>query len=124
MIVSDHGGSNDGIATVVEGDGQYRVWPAIGLGDGIRPAPALHPGHLDLTARPQHRWPFAHQAEVGQAIEFVVVCDPCQTVAKPDLGSNVDADLTPAICRDAAEGLALAPFVGRKRPTNFGKFRM
>jgi len=123
VVVIDHGCCDDGVAAVIESKRQRRVWRAIGLGDRVSAAAALHPCDLDLAARPQHRGPVAHQVEVAEAIEFVVVGNAGLAVAKADLGANVEIDLDPAVGRLAAECFAFAPFVGRERPLHFREFR-
>src|SRR5476651_625917 len=66
----------------------------------------------------------AHQVEVAQAIELVVIGDASRAVAEADLGPDIKVDLGSAVCRLALERFALAPLVHREGPLRLGPNRM
>src|SRR5664280_1353024 len=123
-IVRDHDGGDDGVAVIVESNCQCRLSGAKGTGDRVRTTAALHPRHSDRVARPQNRRLVAHQVEVAQAIELVVIGNAGRAIEEVDLGPDIKVDLGAAVGRRASERFALAPFIHREGPWHLGPNRM
>src|ERR1039457_3619438 len=123
-IVRDHDGGDDGVTVIVESNRQCRLSSAKWTGNRVRPAAALHPRDNDRVAGPQNRKLVAHQVEVAQAIELVVIGDTGRAIAEADLGPNIKVDLGAAVGRGALERFAVAPLVHREGPLRLGPNRM
>ena len=93
-------------------------------GDGVGPDSSLHPRDLDRVARTQNRWRVAHQIEVAQTSELLIVGYAGRAIAEADLGADVKVDLRAAIGGRAPEGFPFAPLVHREGPLHLGPDRM
>src|SRR5450759_4760717 len=124
LIVRDHDGGDDGVTVIVECNRQCRLSGAKLTGDRVGAASALHPRDCDRVTRPQIRRLVAHQVEVAQALELVVIGYAGRAIAETDLGPNIKVDLGAAVGRGALERFALAPLVHLEGPLQFGPNRM
>src|SRR5258708_39804945 len=61
----------------------------------------------------------AHQIEIGDAIDFLVIGDARVAIAKADLRPHIQFDLLAARLHGAAERASGRPRVARKRPRDF-----
>ena len=123
-IVRDYDGGDDGVTVIVESNRQCRLSCAKWTGDRVRPAAALHPRDGDRMAGTQNRMLVAHQVEVAQAIELVVIGYTGRAIAEADLRPNIKVDLGSAVSRLAQECFALTPLVRREGPLHLGPNRM
>src|SRR5260370_28427617 len=78
-----------------------------------------HAGNPDHPAWFERNEALAHQIEIGDAIDFVVVGDARGAIAKAELGPHIDFDFAAARLRSALERASRGPAVTRKWPGDF-----
>ena len=81
----------------------------------IAAQPAGHVGHFDHIARRQRGEAFAHQVEIGDAVDLIVIGDTRVAVAKADFGPHIDFDIVTTRGRGAMEGPPGGPSIRRTR---------
>ena len=110
---------NQQVAAPRYGDGDGRMPCAVGHPQIIGPQSSGHLGNADRPARLKRRKALAHQIEVGDAIDFIVIGDAAVAIAKAGLRPHIDFDFAAAKFNGALEGAPGGPPVARKRPGNF-----
>src|SRR5579883_2158194 len=104
--VRDHGGRDDHVAMVVEGERERRARGAAGHVVGA--AASLHPRDRDRVAVARCLELLADELHVADPLELLVVGDAGRAIAEADLGAHVNLDLRAADRRVAAESAAEA----------------
>ena len=89
----------------------------------IGPDASGHIGNTNHVARLERRETLAHQIEIGDAIDFIVIGDAAVAIAEADLRPHIDFDVAAARGNATAKGLARRPAVARKRPGDFSPVR-
>src|SRR6185437_6880478 len=74
------------------------------------------PDHLTRLARHEA---LAHQVEIGDAVDLVVIGDAGVAIAEADFGPHVKFDVAAAGIRVATKRAAGGPAVARERPGDF-----
>jgi hypothetical protein len=92
---------------------------AVGHAEIVGPDAAGHVGDPDHLAGLERDKTLAHQVEIGDAVDFVVIGDARLAIAEADLGPHIELDLAAAGLGGATEGAAGGPAVARERPGDF-----
>jgi hypothetical protein len=79
----------------------------------------MHVGDLNHATRRQRHKTFAHQIEIGDAVDLVVIGHAGIAIAEADFWPHIDLDLAAAGFCGATECAAGRPSVARKRPCDF-----
>jgi hypothetical protein len=88
MVILGHGGCDNRIASVIESNRERRLLPQ----DDLRTDRAgwpLHTADLNRPTRRRSLLIIPKQAEVRQALELLVVCNPSRTVAEANFAAQV-----------------------------------